>query len=59
MYHILIVEDDRGLNQGVALALKEEGVRFFLAYSLKEARDIWQRMPVDMVLLDVDRKSVV
>ncbi len=53
MYHILIVEDDRGLNQGVALALKEEGVRFFLAYSLKEARDIWQRMPVDMVLLDV------
>lgn len=54
MYHILIVEDDRSLNQGIALALKEEEIKFRSAYDLKEAREIWQGEPVDMVLLDVN-----
>lgn len=37
-YKILIVEDDRGLAQGIAMALKEENTLFLQAYSLEEAR---------------------
>lgn len=33
-YKILIVEDDRGLNRGIALALKEETVEFLSALTL-------------------------
>lgn len=53
-YKILIVEDDRGLSQGIAMALREENTLFFQAYSLGEARKIWMSEPVDMVLLDVN-----
>ena len=34
---ILVVEDDRGLNQGVAMALKNPMYHFLPAYTLKEA----------------------
>lgn len=54
VYKILIVEDDRGLNQGIALALKEEGVEFFSAFTLAQAQEIWKNNAVDMVLLDVN-----
>lgn len=54
MYQILIVEDDPGLNQGVALALKEGGTAFFQAYTIEEARTVWRREQIDMVLLDVN-----
>lgn len=54
VYKILIVEDDRGLNQGIALALKEEGVEFFSAFTLAQAQKIWENEVVDMVLLDVN-----
>lgn len=53
-YHILIVEDDAGLNQGIRFALQEESVRFSQAYTLKEARESWESDPADMVLLDVN-----
>ncbi len=39
-YQILIVEDDQGLNQGIALALQEEGTIFHTAFSLAQAREI-------------------
>ncbi len=51
-YKILIVEDDRGLNRGIALALKEETVEFLSALTL--AQEIWKNNAVDMVLLDVN-----
>lgn len=54
VYKILIVEDDRGLNQGIALALKEEGVEFFSAFTLAQAQKIWENEVVDMVLLDIN-----
>lgn len=53
-YKILIVEDDRGLNRGIALALKEEAVEFFSALTLAQAQEIWKNNAVDMVLLDVN-----
>ena len=51
---ILIVEDDRGLNRGIALALKEETVEFLSALTLAQAQEIWKNNAVDMVLLDVN-----
>lgn len=53
-YKILIVEDDRGLNRGIALALKEETVEFLSALTLAQAQKIWKNNAVDMVLLDVN-----
>ena len=53
-YQILIVEDDSGLNQGIALALREENVVFSQAYSLREAREVWTKKKTDMILLDIN-----
>ena len=53
-YKILIAEDDRGLNRGIALALKEETVEFLSALTLAQAQEIWKNNAVDMVLLDVN-----
>lgn len=53
-YKILIVEDDRGLNRGIALALKEETVEFLSALTLAQAQEIWKNNAVDMVVLDVN-----
>lgn len=53
-YKILIVEDDRGLNRGIVLALKEETVEFLSALTLAQAQEIWKNNAVDMVLLDVN-----
>lgn len=54
MYHILIVEDDRSLNQGIALALKEEDVSFYQVYNIAEARTVLRGRSIDMVLLDIN-----
>lgn len=53
-YQILIVEDDEGLNQGIALALREDGIHFHPAYSLSQARKIWKQERIDLVILDVN-----
>lgn len=54
MYHILIVEDDRSLNHGIALALKEEDVLFYQAYTIAQARAVLCEKSVDMALLDIN-----
>lgn len=54
MYKILIVEDDRGLNQGITLALEREDTAFLQAHATGEAREILEREQVDMALLDVN-----
>lgn len=53
-YRILVAEDDKGLNQGIRLALQKEEFTFDIAYTLKEAREAWQKNSPDMVLLDVN-----
>ena len=54
MYKILIVEDDRGLNQGITLALEREDTAFLQAFTAGEAREMLEREQVDMALLDVN-----
>lgn len=53
MKQILIVEDDRNLNNGIRLALRNE---YFCvqSFSLQEARTILAKQPPDLILLDVN-----
>lgn len=37
-YRILVAEDDKGLNQGIRLALQGEGIVFDAAYTLEETK---------------------
>ena len=53
-YQILVVEDDKGLNQGIAMALRDETVAFLQAFTFQEAIKIWEAERVDMVLLDIN-----
>lgn len=51
---ILIVEDDRKLNDGIRLALKGEGFLFFQCRTLQEARKVFREQSVSLILLDVN-----
>lgn len=51
--HILIIEDDRILNDGIGFALEKEGYVVHRAYSLGEAqKKLGQRM--NLILLDIN-----
>lgn len=54
MKHILVVEDDWDLNQGICHALLKEGYGVTPAHSLEEANTFYFRRGADMILLDVN-----
>ncbi len=54
MKRILIVEDDKGLREGIELALKREDFSFVLCESIAGARDALSvREGFDLILLDL------
>ena len=54
MEQILIIEDDRGLNQGLCQALKSENRQVISCLSLKTAREQLLCGSVSLVLLDIN-----
>ena len=54
MEKILIVEDDKALSNGIALALKAEGYLFLQAHDLAEARKTLERQEISLVILDLN-----
>lgn len=50
---ILIVEDDQAMNRGIALTLAEDHRHMFSAYTLKQAKEIFEQQHLDLILLDV------
>lgn len=54
MEQLLIVEDDRGLNQGLCRALRREGRTLVSCQDLKGAREQLQCGGVSLVLLDIN-----
>ncbi len=54
MEKILIVEDDKALSNGIALALKAEGYLFIQTQDLTEAREILDRQEISLVILDLN-----
>ncbi|MEA4906452.1 MAG: response regulator transcription factor [Chloroflexi bacterium] len=53
MSAILFVEDDNTIAMGVEYSLRQDGFQVSLAYRLEEARDLLERQPFDLVLLDL------
>ena len=51
---LLIVEDDKKLNDGICLALKNDAYFFYQCRTLQEAREILKKEDITLVLLDVN-----
>ena len=49
---LLIVEDDKKLNDGIRLALKNDAYFFYQSRTLQEAREILKKEDITLVLLD-------
>lgn len=54
MQKILVVEDDREMNQGISYVLEEEGYRTISARTIAEGRDAYEKNGADLILLDVN-----
>lgn len=55
MKNILVVEDDRGLREGIELALRREDFHFTLCENIARAREALSRqMDFDLILLDIN-----
>lgn len=52
MKRILIVEDDKGLNDGLVYDLQEEGYEVCSAVTASLALEIFRRQEIDLVLMD-------
>lgn len=51
---LLIVEDDKKLNEGIRLALKNDAYYFYQCRTLQEAREVLNKEDITLVLLDVN-----
>lgn len=51
---IQIVEDDRGLREGIALALREPEIRFVQSGSVESAKSDFEHNPADLIILDIN-----
>lgn len=51
---ILIIEDDKKLNDGIRLALKNESYTFYQCQTLQDARDVLKEKEMTLILLDVN-----
>ena len=54
MHTILVVEDDKMLNQGISFNLEMDGFKVFSVSTLKDAKIILDKEKIDMILLDVN-----
>lgn len=54
MRNIAIIEDDRGLNNGIVLALKNENYHFAQYYSLSQAKKDKLDSDIDLIILDIN-----
>ncbi|WP_313640649.1 response regulator transcription factor [Paenibacillus sp.] len=52
--NILIVEDDRSLNKGIALTLSQNDVVIHQAYDIAAAENIVAVHPIDLIILDIN-----
>ncbi len=54
MIRIMVVEDDKKMNEGIRLALKQEGYIFIPCFTIGEARTALREQKTDLILLDVN-----
>ena len=53
MKNILIIEDDKMLNKGVAFALQKEGYNVISAYTKQDGKNAIDNNEIDFLLLDI------
>jgi DNA-binding response OmpR family regulator len=53
MAHVLLIEDDAGVRQGLELALRHQGYRVDAARTGEEGLSQLQRLPPDVIILDI------
>lgn len=53
MSAILVLEDDRELNQTITYGLEKEGYRVFSAYSCKDAEGFTEKEAFELAIMDV------
>ena len=54
MNHILIIEDDKTLSSGIALALKSNALAFHQAFSVPKAKAVMDACEIHLFLLDIN-----
>lgn len=54
MNHILIIEDDKTLSNGIALALKSHDLEFHQAFSILDAKKTMDAFEIQLILLDIN-----
>lgn len=54
MRHILVIEDDRELNEGICYMLQKEGYDALGAYTMQEAKEQCKIAGIKLILLDVN-----
>lgn len=54
MYNIMIVEDDKMLNQGMSFNFQMDGFKVISVFTLKEAEEKINTEEIDIILLDVN-----
>lgn len=54
MNHILIIEDDKTLSGGIALALKDSGLEIHQATGIREAKAVMDAADIQLILLDIN-----
>lgn len=55
MQKILLLEDDLNLNRGIALLLSREGYEVRQVYTIKEAKEAFQKGDYALVISDITR----
>lgn len=53
-YKILIIEDDKALNNGITFNLEMDGFKVFQGFSLEEGELYIKNNPIDLIILDVN-----
>lgn len=53
MKKILLLEDDKNLNRGISLKLNKEGYQVLAAYTIREAKEIFKKEAIDLVISDI------
>lgn len=53
MKTILLLEDDENLNRGISLKLSKEGYRVLSAYTVREAKTLFEGEEIDLIISDI------
>ena len=53
MKKILLLEDDESLNRGISLKLSKEGYQVLSAYTMREAKFMFEKEAIDLVISDI------